>query len=247
MKTKLTLFLLLAASTILPSCELGLNFLNPAGKTKTVERPLPTTIAKVVVDDDVDVTVFIDPAASQRAVVTAGENIISGIKTEISDSTITIKNTNTFAWTSSFKNKKQVTLYLNSSFATLEYYGDGNVSVLDTIKENSFTYHCSESSGEVSILLKANNAVIDQQSCVSDLRVFGSCNNATVTYRGSGWIYLDKFVANNMSVTSYGSGDIYVNVINSLMVSIKSIGNIVYSGNPTIALSKDGTGNLVKE
>ena len=246
MKNKIILSLVMMASLVLPSCEMGLDFLNPAGKSQTVERPFNGAISKVVIDDDVDVTVYINATLQQKAVVTAGENIISGIKTEVSDSTITIKNTNSFEWTSSFKNKKEVTLYLNGYFSDLEYFGDGNVQVVDTIVAGSFLYHCSESSGEVSMLLIAQNLVVNQQSSVSDLHIAGSCNSAAVTYRGSGWIYLDQLVASNMNITSWGSGDTYVNATGTLTAQINSIGNVIYTGNPAITLNRQGSGNLIK-
>jgi|GEM_PF-1465540 Protein of unknown function (DUF2807). len=246
MKTTLAYCLLLVIVLTLPSCELGLDFLNPAGKTKTVERMFNSKITKIVVDDDVDLTIYINSTAQQRAIVTAGENLIAGIKTKVSDSTITVENTNTLTWTSSFKDKKEVTLYLNNNFSDLEYFGDGTIQALDTIVSNSFLYHCSESSGEVSLTLRTNNLTINQQSSVSDLRVFGFAENATVTYRGSGWMYLDQLVVNNMNITNHGSGDNYVNVLNNLTVTIESIGNIIYTGNPTISLTKNGSGNLIK-
>ncbi len=247
MKTKLILSLVMAASILLPSCELGLDFLNPAGKTKTSERPIVGKVAKLVIKDDVDVTVYVNSSTTQRAAVTAGENLISGIKTDFADSTITIKNTNTLAWTSSFKNKKEVTLYLNSPFAELDYYGVGNINVVDTLITDSFTYYCSNSAGEVSIKLKVNSVNVNQQSGVSDLRVYGNGGTATVNYRGTGWIYMDQFVVNNMNITNHGSGDSYVNVLNNLSVKIESIGNVIYKGNPSISLIKEGTGNLIQQ
>jgi len=59
-------------------------------------------------------------------------------------------------------------------------------------------------------------------------------------------MYLDQLVVNNMNITNHGSGDNYVNVLNNLTVTIESIGNIIYTGNPTISLTKNGSGNLIK-
>ncbi len=233
-------FILLSLS----SCELGLDFLNPAGHTREEKRPILTKIARIVVSDDVVVDIHFTNG-EQYAIVKAGDNIMKDIKTSIADSTISIGDNSKFTWTSSYKNTKKVTLYINSTLTELYYYGIGDITVLDTIKTNSFIYDCKESSGKVQFMLVANSCNINQNSGISDLTINGRCNNATVYYKGTGWVYLNNFRTQSMNVTNNGSGDIFVNVTNTLSATIKSIGNIKYLGTPQITFVKEGKGNLV--
>jgi hypothetical protein len=228
----------------LSSCELGLDLLNPAGDIREVKRPIIGKITKIVVNDDVVVNVHFTNG-EQYVLVKAGDNIIRDIKTSVADSTIEIRNNSSLTWTSSYKNKKEVTLYLNRNLTDLFYYGIGDVTILDTIKANTFQYYCKESSGSVRISLVVNTCNINQYSGISDLVIYGNCVNASINYKGTGWVYLQDFKTQNMVVTNNGTGDIFVNVASTLNATIKSIGNIRYIGSPEIVYVKDGKGNLV--
>ena len=227
----------------LNSCEYGLDYINPAGDTKAVERAITGKITKIAIHDDVKVTIhFTD--GRQYATVKAGENIIRDVKTDVSDTTLTIRNNSSIGWSSSYKNKKEVTLYLNESVSTLAYFGVQDVLFVDTIRTKSFSYRCDESAGRVTLPLIASSCDIVQHSGVSDLTIGGKCANVTVYYKGSGWIYLQDFQTQNAVATSNGSGDIFLNVSNSLSATIMSIGNIIYKGQPQISVTKDGKGSL---
>ncbi|WP_170830004.1 GIN domain-containing protein [Williamwhitmania taraxaci] len=210
---------------------------------KEVERPIIGRVSKIVINHDVKVTVHVTEGR-QYATVKAGENIISEVTTTMVDSTLTIRNESGKAWSTSFKNRKEVSLYLNNTVTAISYFGIQDVTVMDTIRANQFTYYCDESGGRVSIPLIANRCNIEQHSGVSDLIIVGRCNDVDVYYKGTGWIYLQDFKNSNMVVTNNGTGDILVNASNNLTATIKSIGNIVYMGFPSITLVKDGKGNL---
>lgn len=227
----------------LNACELGFDFINPAGPTREVERSFNGKITKVSLYDDVKVTVrFTD--GEQYATVRAGKNIIDNVKTTLSDSILTIRNETKATWSSSYENKKEVTLYLNNTLTSITYYGVEDLTFLDTIKVPSFDYYCDNSAGKVKLALICNTCNINQHSGVSDLVISGKCDEASVYYKGSGWIYLQEFVTPKMDVTNNGSGDISINVTATLLATIKSIGNIKYIGSPQITLVKEGKGNL---
>ena len=138
------------ALLLLTSCEIGLDFLNPAGDMREVERTITGRVSKISINDDVKVTIhFTD--GRQYAVVKAGDNIIREVRTSMVDSTLTICNNSKLEWSTSYKNRKEVTLYLNNTLSTLSYFGIEDVTITDTIRTNLFTYYCNESGGRVQL------------------------------------------------------------------------------------------------
>lgn len=80
-----------------------------------------------------------------------------------------------------------------------------------------------------------------------NIRLNGVADELYTAINGSGKIYLSNVTAQHADCIVSGSGDTYVTVQNSLKAIIAGSGNIIYSGSPSIDISDNGSGRLIKQ
>jgi hypothetical protein len=61
-------------------------------------------------------------------------------------------------------------------------------------------------------------------------------------------MFLSNLTANTVHVNTNGTGDVIVKPVNTLLVELSSLGNIIYNGNPVVNVSSHtGSGKIIKQ
>ena len=244
MKKNIYLLLLLATTLITCKKDHLLDCLKSAGKTVTEIR---TANPFTRIDLKNNVELIIVPNKSFYIKVTAGENIIDGIITELSGETLYIRNENRCNWMRSFKNQYTVEVGMDKP-VKIDYYGSGNITCKDTIRTDEFFFDCWNGSGTIDLLFNCGKTHINNNIGRADYVVNG--------YSAVSFIYMNDVSPINARglqtaysyVRNRSTGDCHINVSTDLVAEIEYNGNIFYSGNPSqIIKNINGKGMVVAE
>ncbi len=236
--------LLITTVVILSSCEKEhmLDCFKSAGE-ETTEFRNATTFMNIDLQDNVDL--IIHPDTTPYIKVTAGENLIDGIITELSGSTLYIRNENKCNWVRSFKNTYTVEVGMDKP-SLIHYTGTGNVSCLDTIRSDEFTFDCFNGSGTIKFLFNCKKTHLNNHVGRSDIHAWGTTLESYVYINDVGILEASGLNADYTYVRSSTTGDCHVNAKDQFGYEIRYNGNIFYSGNPVFFNEvRIGTGKLI--
>ena len=214
-----------------------------AGKSITESRPV-TAFTKIDLKNNVDLVIV--PNSPFYIKVTAGENLIEGIITELSGNTLYIRNENRCNWMRSFSNTFTVEIGMDFP-EKIDYYGSGDITCKDTIRTSEFFIDCWNGSGTINLLFNSAKTHINNNVGRADFHIQG--------YSGVNYIYLNDVATLNAEnlITFYtyiknkSTGDCRINVKEELGAEIEYVGNIYYTGKPhSITQSILGEGKLIE-
>lgn len=242
------LYILLPAAVLmssLSSCykDHSLDFTKSWGEETTENREVTGNFTRIRLEDDVDLT--ITPGNSYRIQVTGGENILSGIVTEISDSSLTIRNLNRYNWVRSYDKKLLVEVTLPHLFK-LDYESTGTVNCTDTIREDSLFIDSHGGSGFINMLVSTNLAHMSIHAGSADMNISGYCGSNFIYSASYGVFRCENLETINTYMHTKGTGDCYIQVSTTLEYQLDGKGNIYYRGKPVNIKGVDnGIGDLI--
>ncbi len=98
-------------------------------------------------------------------------------------------------------------------------------------------------SGNIALHGAANNSEIVQRGS-GDVQLYGSTGVLNILKTGSGYFYGFDYSAGTAEVAQGSSGEVRVKVYQRLQGSLDGSGDIVYLGNPSISVARNGSGVL---
>lgn len=215
-----------------------------AGKIVTITRLVEGNFTKINLHDDVNLV--LTQGNSYSISIEGGENILPGIETSISDSTLTIRNNNTFNWLRSYD--KKFTAYVTlPHLLQFNYESIGTVTCTDTIREDSLFVTSNGGSGYIILVVKTGSSHFSINSGSVDMDISG--------ISGVNYIYSDAygpFHCQNLKtaftfINTNSTNDCYINVNYYLEYKITSLGNIYLTGKPQIIPGiVTGAGKLIQ-
>ncbi|HEY4798930.1 MAG TPA: head GIN domain-containing protein [Bacteroidia bacterium] len=212
------------------------------GEKSSQQRILPP-FNKIFMKDNIDVYITQGPVQDVR--VEAGKNLVSLIKTEVSDGMLTLKNDNKCNWMRNYKNGT-ISVYITMPQIRYVYnYGSGEIKGTNSLSCDTLDILTNES-GDVEFSLTARVVFLHLNS-TSDVTLHGTAPILGISHEGEGYLYCNDLLTNITWSHSHASGNEYLNVQNGLYVTIDWAGNIYYTGNPTTELKGNGIGQLIKE
>jgi hypothetical protein len=200
-------------------------------------------IAKIIVRDNIDIMLI--PSDSSGVLISAGENLIDKIHTDIDADTIDLSNTNSCNWVRDFSIPVTAKIYINN-ICELDYRSIGDVNCSDTIFSDSLKINVYEGAGTLNVLVNSPFVVSAIHYGTADIKMSGRCKLSQVYSASFGLIDNRDFICQQIYVTNKSSNDIYVYAQKSLSASIRGIGNIYYKGSPDISLDNPGSGKLIE-
>ncbi len=245
MRKKADIFYLLVLLFSLTTCTKDHMFdcFKSTGETVTESRDV-SAFSDIELDDNVDL--IIHPNSAPYIKVTAGENLIDGIITELSGNKLYIRNENRCNWVRSFKNKFQVEIGIDQP-QHIVYYGSGDITCIDSIKTPEFYFDCTNGSGSINFLLNNKKSEIRNHTGRIDIHLKGNSESAILFVNDVATLDATELSLETAHVRNSSTGDMKVNVISELSVEILYNGNIYYSGNPVITSTNiTGTGKLIQ-
>lgn len=222
------------------SCEKnGLICYNGNGNIVTEQR---TTEHFDGIDLRICADVHVEQSSTYSVSITASENLMEIIKTEVHGTTLCID---------SKKNKcisgdDNIDIYVTTpELIKLDISGSG-----DIVSKNNFTTSDLDinisGSGNITIdSLQTNNCSINISGS-GNIKLAGSqtASSQKIRISGSGDVNTLNLPANDCDVTISGSGKAQVWAINKLNAEISGSGDVIYKGNPLVTASSSGSGNV---
>ncbi len=239
-------FLLLVLLTfVLASCgkDSFLGFAKSTGDIVTITRPVDKNFTNIYLHDDVDLVITQGPTFSIK--IEGGENLLPGIETIISDSMLTISNTNTMNWIRSYD--KKITAYVTMPhLLNLQYEATSTVTNTDTLKEDSLFVTALGGSGYIKLLLNVGSSHFSIYRGSVDMDISGNVGVNYIYSNGYGPFHCLYLKTGYTFISNSSTNDCYINVQNYLEYKIKNLGNIYYIGNPELVpASLTGQGKLI--
>ena len=237
-------YLLLAAVLIIPfGCKKsGTNCYTSAGTVILEKRNLSDF-------DSIDVGGYVNLFLTQDSIdavtVESGKNVISGITTEVSNGLLVIRNTNECNWLRSYN--VPVDVYISVKHLLKIYYeASGNVTSTNTLISNSLGIIAWGGCGSIKVDMNVQSGYFSLQQGTVDLTLRGHCSISSIFAGDYGAIDCKDLTTGFTFVTNQGSNYCYVQAAQYLEATIKSIGNIYYSGTPDSVITHiKGSGKVI--
>lgn len=196
-----------------------------------VEERIATPFSNIDLGDNVDLLIRPDTTFYIR--VTAGDNLINGIITEIENTTLYIRNENKCNWMRSFSNKYTVEVGMDTP-VKIYYDGSGDIHCLDTIRTPEFFFDCYNGSGSIHFLFASDVVHLNNHIGRTDIHASGHVRQSSVYINDVGTYDGSNLASANAYIRSRTTGACRIKTMQEFGYEILYTGNIYYSGNPVI-------------
>jgi hypothetical protein len=213
---------------ILISCDKNGKCFSSSGTVIRQERPV-MPFDSIDLGDDVDLVLTHDSV--NKISVEAGQNIISGISTDIVNRQLVIRNSNKCNWMRSYQ--KPLIVYVSFDHLWKIFYSSaGNISTTNTISLDSIKVEVWGGCGTIDMDLRCMHGYFALNQGTTDYNLHGRCDIVGIYINGMGLFQARNLASRYCTVEHIGTNNCYVNVSVSLYAIIENIGSIYYTGNP---------------
>jgi len=208
----------------------------------TWETRIVPPFTRLKIQDQVNV--FITQGNTQEVKVEAGKNLISLVRTEVNYDVLSIKDDNKCNWSRSYKNK--INVYVTVPKLThINFDGSGQVKSLNTITGDMIDV-LTNSAGDMELTLDMYE-VISHLHGSTDMILHGKSNLHGIWHSGEGYLRCSDLKTDVTWTYLIGAGNEYLNAKDQLSATLKGIGDVYYSGNPTVNSTATSSGKLIHQ
>jgi len=180
-----------------------------------------------------------------RITITADENLLDYIITEVDGDKLIIKPKKGYNLKPSKRDGMKITVPYND-LSAISLAGSGDIVSKELIKERSFKTSVS-GSGDIELNLDVDSLEV-MVTGSGDQKLRGNASSVTYKVTGSGDIYAYQLKSENARAKVTGSGDIELYATKSLEGRITGSGDIDYKGNPKKVDKKtNGSGDITQQ
>lgn len=239
------LFFYIIIVFVIISCqkEEGGNCLKSTGDIVTEIRPL-NDFTYFSLHDKFNLYIITDTVNFLK--IEAGENIIDGITSEISNDTLTIRNTNKCNWLRSYKNP--INLYISSyTLRRLFVFGYSNVETVNTFKANYIVVEAASPISKMVLDLDVGTCYFTASYTTGDFILTGTTDSLRIFNYGTAYVFAQGLQSRRCWVVNSSTGDCHVKTSDRLHVEIHRTGNIYYYQEPDLIniIEISSTGQLI--
>lgn len=245
MKPAPTYIMLMLATTLLlcGGCKKsGTNCFNSAGKIISEVREL-APFDSITMNDNVNVILTYD--SINTLVVEAGENLMSGIKTEVSNRHLVIRNLNSCNWTRNYE--KPINVYISVNYLWKVYYfSSGDLTTTNPLPFDSLKIEVWGGCGTINLDLDITTGHFIENLGTADFKLRGNCGICYIYSGEYGPFHCEDLDIAYCFVTTISSNDCWVKASRILGATIGGMGNVYYSGEPdSVYATITGIGKLI--
>ena len=241
---KVNLFLLFhavcVAMGLLTGCKADLGDCFTASGPIVTERRNIAAFQKLEVLDNVDV--IWHQSDSVYALVTAGQNLLSGIRTQTNGATLSISNQNSCNWTRRYDQPCMVHLYSPPPDA-VAIRGFGDIKTADTLRRTSMLLQHYGAS-DVEIKVRAEAMYVDFNSPAT-LLLTGGCATGSYNIQNFGKVNGLGFAMGVCRLKMEGENNVRIAVTDTLLGTHLSNRTVFLKGNPVNLLEYKAGGRVV--
>ena len=237
-------YVLILIALVFTTCKKDhlLDCMTSTGKVITEHRK-PGSFTKLNVKDNVDVIYHYDTIC--KLTVTAGQNLIDGIITELEGNTVYIRNENKCNWVRSFKNTYTIDVYA-PEIENVQMFGSGDFTTADTLRTADFFLESWNASGSAMVFLYCDQSHLINNIGRMDITAKGKTRVSFIYINDTGVLNAQELKSDYCYIRSSTTGKCSVAANIALGVEIRSVGNVYYFGNPQqIDQDITGSGNLI--
>ena len=143
-----------------------------SGKDASEVRVFDGAVKRIEHYDLIDVVLV--PGDENSVVVNAPSNLMPEIITSFNNGVLTIENKNTCNFVRSYKKDFIVEVQVGPEFKSYYFEGQGNVTSSDTLNLQSFEMEAYTASGDVDLLLNADDVKCFNHTGVANFRFVGN-------------------------------------------------------------------------
>jgi len=238
------IFILLVVICWATSCDKDNKCLKTSGNTIVEERLVNQSFESIELNNKINLIVTQDSVISLK--VEAGSNLMPLITTDVINNQLIIKSDNKCSFLRSYS--KPINVYLSMpNLKKIVYTGNGDITSTNVLSFSPLTIESFGGTGSINLALVSEQITILQHSGPADFNLIGSTKELYVYSISSGWFFLNQLNAQSVHVNSSGIGDVIVNASNTLLVELRSIGNVNYYGSPVLSITDhSGSGEVKK-
>ncbi|MCH8319078.1 MAG: DUF2807 domain-containing protein [Bacteroidetes bacterium] len=218
--------------------ENSFDCLKSTGTIITEKRNLPD-FNSIFIEDNIDVYIVQDTFRNVK--IEAGKNIISNIKTEVTEKTLFIKNANKCNWVRSYKKKIKVFVTTND-LITITHDGEGLITSNDTLTDTLFLHITG--AGDIKLNINAKQIWLAMY-VLGNVELSGETDRLNASVNSFGHLLTKDLICKECDILSTGEGDAYIHCEKSLKATIRHVGNIYFYGNPEVERIITGDGKIV--
>ena len=139
-----------------------------------------------------------------------------------------------------------VEIEVTDALSSYRYQGQGNVTCEDTLALNRFIFETYDGSGDIDMLIRANDISCFNHTGVANYTWKGKSEGVEWFHQGYGAFDADEFYSKVALTNNSSINRLRVNASDYLFVVIENSGSTYYRGEPeTIDAELNGDGELV--
>jgi putative autotransporter adhesin-like protein len=239
MKITLYIAILLSIAGCNPD---GIGCFKSTGTLETINIEVPDfSIIDVTSNIDIQLT----NSATKSVQLTAGDNIIPGIRVEVIEGTLYLENLNTCNWTRKYINP--VIMISNPALKRIVQRGHGKTTSTETLAYDLLVLESKGGSGDFELDVDIRNLSVVANE-VANFYISGDVDMLNITFAYCDAIfYGENLLVNNCQVYHVGSNTMHFNVTGNLTGRISSFGDvIVHNQMPqSVDVEESGKGTLI--
>lgn len=229
---------------VICSCnkESAPGFIRSTGEETTEIRNL-SAFNRLWIQDEFDVELVYDSVF--KVEVTHGKNLISRIKTEITNGELKLENGNQFNWVRKLGQRIKIRLHCHD-LKGVEIVGDGTLFSKDTFYADKIDFEHA-GTNEINLILKSDWATF-RCSNVGNIILKGECAILSGTVEETSFFDGRDFVAQDGYFYHFSLSDSYINATKVYGLNLFGKGNLYYLQEPIRIFNKEekGSGRVLK-
>ena len=181
-----------------------------------------------------------------RVIVEAGEKVIDGITTIVSNRQLQIDNHNSCNWVRSYDKPLIVHVHVKN-LRKIWYLSAGNITSTNTLTPESLLIDIWGGCGSIDLSLNVIQGNYYEHLGTADLTLRGRSVFTSVVLGEFGFFQMKDLSTDYSYVANLGTNDCYVQVNKYLDATIRSIGSIYYTGaTDTVKVHISGSGQVIE-
>ncbi|KAB2870890.1 MAG: hypothetical protein F9K37_04740 [Bacteroidales bacterium] len=239
MSTKLIIILNLLI--ILTGCDLLDNF--RGGNIESRRFNINTSIDHIKVNNTFDITLVQDN--SSFVDITCGENFQPKVVISIKEKTLMLNHGVNYQWINGYE-KIKLEIHI-PNISSIDVYKPSKIQTLGTFNSTQFRLIDWGNFIDCNLDVSTDFLRVDSSGdSFGSYSIKGSAIKSVFYCRGSAKFSCTEFQTDTCQISQESILDLSISVKNFLDVRIESTGNVFYTGNPTINLTRNGKGELIK-
>lgn len=212
---------------------------SPSNETETMATETRNVAPFTGIDFELPGTLHVAQRDTQSVQVEAASDIISSIRTEVTNGILTIDAAQPIVTT------KPITIHVSVSTIN-QISNDGAGTVVSDSQLNTSSLNLTlRGAGTFDIQLNATQ-LTTQLSGAGTANLRGTATNHTATLTGVGTLRSYELQTETTSIAVTGVGSAEVTALQNLTVNITGTGSIMYHGSPKVSEQRTGIGTVQK-